>query len=524
LTGNEDQWTNNGTFCGELVSKYFNTRALLPNSLVGDPMTSYCLIFFALLQQAMTLATVSGQILDHEGKPIASALVTYTKIGTFNRNISTGGGIRSELPTMTEGTGRIYKTKTDKKGAFVITGVEYGVYQIEMNGPNGVHVYSGRKTILDSTEASSQNVLNVDLSSVFKGLVEPGGGTNLAAGKKTKEQLELIRQENAHAAKINRLIVQFRAAIEIQDWLNAISLMQQLIALDSNRWEFYQNLGTLQSNQMQYQEAAQSFAKGAEVAQKTLLNASDTDRALTDIGDLLLAEGDCYARMGKVDDAVALFDKAAAKYPHVFMAHYRACNTLANNGKTEAAIEKCGQAIADDPTQWGAYQVLGGVLVAGNKPKDALEAYEKGVAAARKTLEQQQGSGRAKVGMGQMLNAEGNLLVQLKKYDEAIGVFKQAAESAAYPAMPYFNLCATYYNLKRDQDAVAACDHAIASDPTLADAYYIKGAILFGRGQRTNGKSLGPPGTSEALNKYLEYAPLGEHARVVKEMIDQLNQ
>jgi tetratricopeptide (TPR) repeat protein len=122
-----------------------------------------------------------------------------------------------------------------------------------------------------------------------------------------------------------------------------------------------------------------------------------------------------------------------------------------------------------------------------------------------------------------MLNAEGHLLVQLKKYDEAIGAFTRAADSSAYPAMPYFNLCATFYNLKRSDEAVAACDHAIASDPTMAEAYYVKASILFGRGQLENWKYVVPPGTAEALNKYLENAPLGEHAATVKEMIDQLN-
>jgi len=318
-------------------------------------------------------------------------------------------------------------------------------------------------------------------------------------------------------------MVQYHMAVAIEAWPTAIILVKQLIALDANRWEFYQNLGTLQSNQTMYQEAAQSFAKGVEVAQKTLANASDTDRALTSIGDLLLAEADCYDRIEKVDEAVALYEKAAAVYPHPFMARYRACNALTNSGKYDAAIEKCNQASADDPTQWGPYQVLGGVFTAANKPKDALEAYQKGIAAAQKMLEAQPDSGRTKIGLGQMLNSEGNLLVQLKKYDEAIGVFAQAAESAAYPAMPYFNLCATYYNLKRSQDAVAACDRAISSDPTLADAYYIKASILFGQGQLEHGKYTVPPGTTEALNKYLEYAPFGEHTRTVREMIEQLS-
>ena len=484
-------------------------------------MTSCCLILFALLFQGQgPLATVSGQILDREGNPMVGALVIYTQIGRVDRNYKAGGAARSESPTMVEGRGRIYKMKTDKKGAFVMIGMDYGVYQVEITAADGSHVYSGKKTIVGNDEPSAQNILNVDLSTV-DGAVVPGGGTNLAAGKKTKEQQELIRQENAHAAKINKLMVQYHTAVGLEDWLNAISLIKELIALDPNRWEFYQNLGTLQSNQMQYPEAAQSFAKGVEVAQKLLANPADSDRALTTIGDMLLAEADCYDRMEKVDEAVVLYDKAAATYPHPFMAKYRACNAMTNAGKYEAAIEKCNNAVAEDPAQWGPYQVLGGIYSSLDKPQEALESYQKGVAAAQKIL-QSQPDPRTKVGLGQMLNAEGHLLVKLKKYDEAIGIFTQAAESAAYPAMPYFNLCATYYNLKRSQEAVAACDHAIASDATLADAYYIKGSILFGQGQLEHGKYAVPPGTTEALNKYLECAPNGEHTRTVHDMIDQL--
>jgi tetratricopeptide (TPR) repeat protein len=89
--------------------------------------------------------------------------------------------------------------------------------------------------------------------------------------------------------------------------------------------------------------------------------------------------------------------------------------------------------------------------------------------------------------------------------------------------MPYFNLCATDYNLKRFEEALASCDHAIASDPKMADAYYIKAAILFGQGQVEQGKFVVPPGTTEALNKYLELDPEGTHAAAVREMINQLN-
>jgi len=480
-------------------------------------MTSCFLILFALLLPMQRWnANVTGRILDRESKPMAGAEVVYTNVGTIERNST----------RIIEGSGKVYKAKTDKDGRFSIIGVAFGVYEIEVKAADGRHVYSGKKNISDPNykDIEAQNDLQVDLSTVDPNMVAPGGETNLAGGKKTKEQRELIRQENANAAKINRLIIAFHGDMEAKDWPSATKVMEELISLDANRWEFYQNLGTIQANERHYEEAIQSFAKGVEVAQKLLPTAADPIQANTNISDLYLSEGDCYNRLGKLDEAQAFYEKAAAANPHPAIAHYRECNALTNNNKIEAAIEKCKQSIAEDPTQWEPYQVLGGALNTANKPADALEIYEKGVAAAKKALADKPDSPQAKAGLGQMLNSEGNLLAQQKKYDEAIGIFNQAAEVAAYPAMPYFNVCAIYYNLKRATDAIAACERAITSDPTLSDAYYIKATVLFGQGHAENGKYVVPPGTSESLNKYLEYAPFGQHASAVRDMIDKLNE
>jgi hypothetical protein len=55
--------------------------------------------------------------------------------------------------------------------------------------------------------------------------------------------------------------------------------------------------------------------------------------------------------------------------------------------------------------------------------------------------------------------------------------------SAPHSALAYFNLCAAKYDMgQTGADAVAACDKAIAADPKKADAYFIKGSILFGHG------------------------------------------
>ena len=479
-------------------------------------MNSCFLILLALLMPVQRWnATVTGRILDREGKPMAGATVIYTNVATVDR----------QNQKLTEGTGQIFKIKTDKQGTFTLLAVSFGVYEVEVLAPDGKRVYFGKKNIADANDKNvfAQNKLEIDLSKPeFSGEVA-GAGTNLKGEKKSKEQLELIRQETEHRNKINALIVQFQSALDVKDWAHATELLHQLIEADPNRWEFYQNLGTIQANQNHYEEAVESFGKGAEVALKLLPSAEDPGQMKISIGELYLSEGDAYNRMGKLDQSLSMYAKAAEISPKPASARFHACNGLYNNGRAKEAITECEQAIAADPGQWEFYQVLGGAQNAQGKSEDALEAYQKGADAAKKALESQPESGRAKTGLGQILNAEGNLLVQMKKYDRAIEVFSQAAQVAAYPAMPYFNLCATYYNMKRVHEAVTACDQAIAADPTMSDAYYVKASVLFGEGKTVGGKYLVPPGTTESLNKYLQYAPFGEHASTVRGMIDKVD-
>jgi len=484
------------------------------------PLTGLMLLVLLPMQY---LASVSGQVLDREAKPVVGATVTYKNVGTLDREIHGGAGMRWETPKEISGTGRTYQTKTDKKGQFVITGMEHGIYQVEIVGPDGSNVYSGKKTIGHDSDPNSQNVLNVDLSARRPGWVEPGGGTNLAGGKKTKQQQALIEQEREHAEKINRLIAEYHSAMNVEDWTTAIDKLQRLIALDPHREEFYQNLGRLQQNRSQYEQAAQSYAKGVEEARKVLANPADSDKALTNLGDLLLAEAECYERMDQMDKAVSLYREAARTFPHPFIAHYHACDALKNRGQAEAAVEECTAAIAEDPNQFGPYQTLGAIFTNAERRKDAMAVYEAGIAAAHKQLAATPDSPVTKGGLGQLLNAQGNLLVRMNQTDAAIEAFQQATEVAASPAMPWFNLCAIYYNQKKSDDALAACEHALSSDPTMADAYYLRGSLLFGRGKAEQGRYTVPPGTLESLNSYLQFAPQGEYVNTVRAMIARIN-
>ena len=116
----------------------------------------------------------------------------------------------------------------------------------------------------------------------------------------------------------------------------------------------------------------------------------------------------------------------------------------------------------------------------------------------------------------------GNANLKLKKNDAAIAAYNKAATLSPNPAVAYFNLCATMYNMGQPAaKTAAACDKAIAADPKKADAYFVKGSALFGEGavDKSN-KFVVPPGAVEALKQYLALAPDGPHVQDVKAMLD----
>jgi superkiller protein 3 len=458
--------------------------------------------------------TVSGRILDREGKPFAGARITYTHAGDYSRTGSSGG---QQTGMTGGGTGRVYKTETDKKGQFLIVGLSPGVYEIQIADAAGATVYSTKRLVGENTDKDISNVLNVDLSTAGS------EGSTAAGGKMSREQIMQARQHNTTAAAVNRLIPDLHAALDVQDWTHATELLQQLLALEPNRWQFYQNLGTIQNSTGKYQEAAETFAKGVELAEKDLAGTGDPAHLKTEISGMMLSEGDALNRLDRLDDAMALYNQAAALAPQPAMAYFYACNAQSNRGTQAAAIAFCGKAISADPSRPEFYQVLAGAQSASGKVQDAIDTYSRGERAAREELAAKPDSTRAKNALGQMLNAEGNLYAQESQYDKAIAAFAESAKVSAYAALPYFNLCAMYYNQGRMPEAVNACDQAIASDPTISEAYYIKACVLFGQGKAINGIYTAPAEARSTMNKYLQLAPFGEHAKYIREMLEKLD-
>jgi len=208
---------------------------------------------------------------------------------------------------------------------------------------------------------------------------------------------------------------------------------------------------------------------------------------------------------------------AQAQSENALISQVQAAQAAKDWPKAESALS---QLIALDPQRWEYRQALADVQLRQAKYAEAADSYTAALLAA----------GKAKLtpgirqAMATMYNNEGNAFLKLKRNDDAIKAYTQAAQLSDKPATALFNLCAVQFNLGKMDGALSACDKTIAADPTKADAYFIKGSILLGNSTvDANGKTVAPPGTVEALQKYLQLLPNGPHVADVKAMLDYLN-
>jgi Tfp pilus assembly protein PilF len=279
-------------------------------------MTKKLLLAFALLV-ALSAATLShaqapsvkveGKITDDD-KPLADVNVTFTN----------------------SATGQIFKLKTDKSGNYAGFGVPVGEYKVAANTPTGEGLFSIPKTTV-TRSGGAAFILNVDMAKVRKA----------------------------------NLIAEAQAAMIAKNWERAISVLQQLIALDPKHWEFTQALGNSYFNIGNYEEAVNTYEKSIPLVYQALNSAdpkADTIKVKTAIGQMLTNEGNAYLKLKKADKALELFSKAAETDPNPATAYFNLCATLYNIGQTQTTAVACDKAIAADPNKADAYFIKGSAM------------------------------------------------------------------------------------------------------------------------------------------------------------------
>jgi tetratricopeptide (TPR) repeat protein len=203
-------------------------------------------------------------------------------------------------------------------------------------------------------------------------------------------------------------------------------------------------------------------------------------------------------------------------------------------GNFDAAIATMTEATRLDPSRDVLWYKLGDShLAAGNKIAtadraaagqhmlQAIEAYKKAIEI--KQAETAKDPAEKNQRLGAYQNNLAQALSRIGKVDEAVAAYTAAAQiDTANAAMYYFNSGAVLTNAGRADEAVDAFDRTIAADPNKAEAYYWKGVNLLGKAEEKEGKMVAPPGTAEALNKYIELKPDGQFVEPAKEMLGSI--
>ena len=112
-------------------------------------------------------------------------------------------------------------------------------------------------------------------------------------------------------------------------------------------------------------------------------------------------------------------------------------------------------------------------------------------------------------------------LAKSKKFDEAQAELNKAAQlDPAQAGRYYYNMDALLVNNGQAAPAEAAFKKAIEVNPDFADAQYQYASALSARlSTSSDGKVIAPEGMKEALEKYLQLEPMGQHAEEAKALL-----
>lgn len=203
--------------------------------------------------------------------------------------------------------------------------------------------------------------------------------------------------------------------------------------------------------------------------------------------------------------------------------------TAADAGDYDTAIATLNDANQMDPTRDLIWFKLGDYYrLSATKQTDPAEKQKRldsAVSSYQKAVEIKKGvtndkDPNAAKNLAAYYNNLADAYYKDKKIDDAVKTYEMAAQvDPSSVAQSYFNIGAVLTNSGRPDEANAAFDKAIAADPTRAEAYYQKGLNLLGKATLQGDKTVAPPGTAEAFQKYLELAPTGPNAESAKALL-----
>jgi Tfp pilus assembly protein PilF len=192
-----------------------------------------------------------------------------------------------------------------------------------------------------------------------------------------------------------------------------------------------------------------------------------------------------------------------------------------DNKQWDEAITQLTKASEIGPTQNAVWAALADAYVGSAKAAKAADAgpiYDQAFASFEKLIALSPNDAGTYNNYALALAAD-------KKMDDAKVKLAKAVELDPPGAGKYYyNLGALLMNSNQTEGALDEFKNAIAADPNHAEAYYYYGSVLVGKSMLdgATGKMIAPPGTVEALQKYVQLKPDGPNAESAKQLIAAL--
>ena len=166
--------------------------------------------------------------------------------------------------------------------------------------------------------------------------------------------------------------------------------------------------------------------------------------------------GNALKDQGKLDEAIAAYNKALSIKPDHADAYNNMGNALKDQGKLDEAIAAYNKALSIKPDHAEAYNNMGNALEDQGKLDEAIAAYNKALS--------------IKPDHAEAYNNMGNALKEQGKLDEAIAAYNKALSIKPDYAEAYYNMGVTLQEQGKLDEAIAAYNKALLIKPDYAEA------------------------------------------------------
>jgi protein O-mannosyl-transferase len=186
-------------------------------------------------------------------------------------------------------------------------------------------------------------------------------------------------------------------------------------------------------------------------------------------GLLLILGIASWQRTWAYESDETLWTDTLAKNPNSWLGHCKLGVVLFQKGRVDDAIAQYQKAVAINPNYLAAHYNLGNALLQEGQLDEALVQYQKAV-------EIDPNDAEAHVNLG-------NALLQKGQLDEAVAQFQKALEINANDAEAHYNLGNAFFQKGQLDEAVAQFQKALKIDPNSFPTHYNLGGALLQEGQ-----------------------------------------